>query len=118
ELLHHFYDPFPAVEHFEPLGKPAGSAWEVEFFFSPASRYSYLAASQMPALEAETGCRVEWRPVSGVEIRGLRGRDPFAGTPVSGQYDWTYRRRDAEGLAGHYGIPFRVPPDREVDFRL
>ena len=31
----------------------------VEFFFSPGSRYSYLAASQMPALEADTGCRVD-----------------------------------------------------------
>jgi hypothetical protein len=31
----------------------------VEFFFSPASRYSYLAASQMALLEAETGCIVD-----------------------------------------------------------
>jgi 2-hydroxychromene-2-carboxylate isomerase len=118
ELLHHFYDPFPAVEHFESLAKPAGSAREVEFFFSPASRYSYLAASQMPALEAETGCRVEWRPVNGVEVRALRGRDPFAGAPVSGQYDWGYRRLDAERWADHYGIPFHEPPDRGFDFRL
>jgi 2-hydroxychromene-2-carboxylate isomerase len=27
----------------------------VEFFFSPGSRYSYLAASQIPSIEAETG---------------------------------------------------------------
>jgi 2-hydroxychromene-2-carboxylate isomerase len=118
ELLHHFYDPFPAVEHFESLAKPAGSARVVDFFFSPASRYSYLAASQMAALEADTGCRVEWRPVDGVEIRALRGRDPFAGVAVSGQYEWAYRRRDAERWAGHYAIPFREPPDREFDFRL
>src|SRR6185369_5309227 len=64
----------------------------VEFFFAPGSRYSYLAASQVPALERETGCTVEWRPVSGTEIRSFRGRDPFVGEPVSGQYDWTYRR--------------------------
>jgi 2-hydroxychromene-2-carboxylate isomerase len=118
ELLHHFYDPFPAVEHFESLAKPAGSGRVVDFFFSPASRYSYLAASQMPALEAETGCRVEWRPVNGVEIRSLRGRDPFAGVAVSGQYEWSYRRCDAERWAGFYGIPFREPPDHEFDFRL
>lgn len=31
-------------------------AVEVEFFFSPASRYSYLAASQITGLEQETGC--------------------------------------------------------------
>ena len=90
----------------------------VEFFFSPASRYSYLAASQMPALEAETGCRVDWRPVNGPDIRRLRGRDPFAGAPVSGQYDWTYRRIDAERWADHYGIAYREPPSHEFDFRL
>jgi hypothetical protein len=39
----------------------------VEFFFSPGSRYSYLAASQMALLEAETGCTVDWRPVNGGE---------------------------------------------------
>ncbi|TMA68880.1 MAG: hypothetical protein E6J68_02675 [Deltaproteobacteria bacterium] len=90
----------------------------VDFFFSPGSRYSYLAASQMPALEADTGCRVDWRPVNGTEIRGLRGRDPFAGEPVSGQYDWAYRRYDAECWADYYGIPFREPPTHDFDFKL
>ena len=90
----------------------------VEFFCSPGSRYSYLAASQMPALEADTGCRVDWRPVNGTEIRGLRGRDPFAGEPVSGQYDWAYRRYDAECWADYYGIPFREPPTHGFDFTL
>jgi 2-hydroxychromene-2-carboxylate isomerase len=60
----------------------------VEFFFSPGSRYSYLAASRMASLESETGCTIEWRPVNGSQIRALRGRDPFAGDQISGQYDW------------------------------
>jgi len=90
----------------------------VEFFFSPGSRYSYLAASQVALIESTTGCRVEWRPVNGPDIRALRGRDPFAGEPVSGQYDWTYRRRDAEMWADYYGIPFREPPTHTFDFRL
>lgn len=90
----------------------------VEFFFSPGSRYSYLAASQIPSIESATGCRVEWRPVNGPDIRALRGRDPFAGEPVSGQYDWTYRQRDAEMWADYYGIAFREPPTHMFDFRL
>jgi len=118
QLLHHFYDPFPTVEHYESLAKSAGSARLVEFFFSPASRYSYLAASQLAALEAETGCRVEWRPVNGPDIRALRGRAPFVGAPVSGQCEWAYRRRDAERWARHYGIPFRDPPAHEFDSRF
>jgi len=90
----------------------------VEFFFSPGSRYSYLAASQVPSLESETGCTVDWRPVDGSAIRRLRGRDPFDGAVVSGQYDWIYRRQDAEAWAEYYGIPFREPPSHDIDFQL
>jgi 2-hydroxychromene-2-carboxylate isomerase len=89
-----------------------------EFFFSPGSRYCYLAGSQLPGISARTGCRFEWRPVRGAEIRRLRGRDPFQGQAVSGQYDWAYRRRDAEMWARYYGIPFREPPSHEFDFDL
>jgi 2-hydroxychromene-2-carboxylate isomerase len=90
----------------------------VEFFFAPGSRYSYLAASQIGKLEADTGCRVAWRPVYGPDMRALRGRDPFAREPVSGQYEWSYRRADAELWADFYGIPFREPPSRDIDFKL
>jgi 2-hydroxychromene-2-carboxylate isomerase len=116
-LLHHFYDPFPTVEHFEPIA-PGAPGRVVEFFFSPGSRYSYLAASQMNALEMDTGCRIDWRPVNGSDIRKLRGSAPFAGVAVSGQYEWEYRRRDAELWARAYGIPFREPPDHDFDFDL
>jgi 2-hydroxychromene-2-carboxylate isomerase len=72
----------------------------------------------MPALESATGCLVDWRPVHGPDIRALRGHDPFVGVPVSGQYDWAYRRRDAERWADHYGIPFREPPTHDFDMKL
>ena len=90
----------------------------VDFFFSPGSRYSYLAASQVPALTARTAATIDWRPVNGPDIRALRGRDPFQGPPLSGQYDWTYRRRDAEMWAEFYGIRFREPPTHDFDFKL
>lgn len=90
----------------------------VEFFFSPGSRYSYLAASQVPRIEASTGCRFDWRPVRSHEIRALRGRDPFEGEPVSGQYDWAYRECDARMWAEYYGIPFREPPNHDLDFSM
>ena len=90
----------------------------VDFYYGVGSRYSYLAASQIASIESETGCRVDWRPVNGPDIRALRGRDPFAGEPVSGQYDWGYRRRDAEAWAEYYGIRFREPPTHTFDFRL
>jgi 2-hydroxychromene-2-carboxylate isomerase len=93
------------------------SRLQVSFYFSPGSRYSYLAASQISALERETGCWVDWLPVHGGDIRAKRGRDPFVGDPVSGQYEHTYRQRDASAWARYYGIPFREPP-ADIDFRL
>jgi hypothetical protein len=36
----------------------------VEFFYGLGSRYSYLSATQLDRLVAETGCRVRWRPIT------------------------------------------------------
>jgi 2-hydroxychromene-2-carboxylate isomerase len=95
-----------------------GTSPTVEFFFSPGSRYSYLAASQIARLEAETGCTVDWRPVNGSDIRKFRGRDPFQDQAISGQYDWAYREKDARRWADYYGIHYREPPDHKLDFGL
>jgi 2-hydroxychromene-2-carboxylate isomerase len=81
----------------------------VEFFYGLGSRYSYLASTQIARLEAETGCRVRWRPLFSGDLFVARGQDPFAGAPASGQYDWGYRRRDAERWAAYYGVPYREP---------
>jgi 2-hydroxychromene-2-carboxylate isomerase len=72
----------------------------------------------MAGLAAKTQCVVDWRPVNGPDIRALRGRDPFSGTPLSGQYDWPYRELDARRWAAHYGIAFREPPSHQFDFAL
>ncbi len=105
----------------------------VDFFYGLGSRYSYLAATQMAALEAETGCRVRWRPLSSVDLMARRGQSPFAGPPVSGQpvsgqpvsgqpvsgqYDWAYRQYDAECWAGYYGVPYREPQALVLDPRV
>jgi 2-hydroxychromene-2-carboxylate isomerase len=90
-------------------------ASNVDFFFSPASRYSYLAATQIAALERDT---VVWRPVHGPDIRELRGRDPFKGPAISGQYEPEYRKADAEAWAAFYGVPFREPREFHFDYKL
>ena len=87
-----------------PLGSAkVANGQTVEFFFSPGSRYCYLAGSQLPHVALRAQCRFDWRPVRGTEIRLLRGRDPFQGEAASGQYDWAYRQRDAERWAEYYG---------------
>lgn len=61
----------------------------VDFYYSIGSRYSYLASTQIAALEKETGCRVAWYPVNSLRLIDQRGVSPFKGEPVSGQYEWS-----------------------------
>jgi len=87
----------------------------VRFYYSIGSRYSYLASTQLEALERETGCEVVWRLLHSLDLYRLRGVSPFEGEPVSGQYDWDYRRQDAERWAEYYGVPYEEPRGA-VDF--
>jgi 2-hydroxychromene-2-carboxylate isomerase len=89
----------------------------VDFYYGLGSRYSYLASTRIAGLEAETGCRVRWRPLYSADLFAARGADPFAGPPVSGQYDWAWRRADAEAWADYYGVPYREPVDVRCDGR-
>src|SRR5262245_18681613 len=86
----------------------------IDFYCSIGSRYAYLASTQMARFEAQ-GHTVVWRPLNSRALVARRGHDPFAGEPVSGQYDWAYRRRDAERWAAYYGVPF-VEPRERVEF--
>lgn len=94
----------------------------VDLFYGAGSRYSYLASTQLPSIERRTGCSFRWRPLFSADLMALRGVSPFLGAPNSGQYDWAYRRRDAEEWADFYGVAFREPPDElkvaEVGRRL
>jgi 2-hydroxychromene-2-carboxylate isomerase len=89
----------------------------VDYFYGLGSRYSYLASTQIGRLEADTGCEVRWRPLYSADLFAARGADPFAGAPISGQYDWAYRRFDAACWADYYGVPFREPADLSFDPR-
>lgn len=82
----------------------------VDFYFGLGSRYSYLAATRIADLAAETGARFRWRPLFSGELLRRLGRSPFEGAPLSGQYDWSYRQLDAERWADLYGVPFVEPP--------
>lgn len=87
----------------------------VEFVFGLGSRYSYLASTQLEGIAARTGCSFDWTPVSSVALMAARGRTPFRGEPSSGQYEWEYRRRDAEDWARYYGVPFVEPNPAPAD---
>ncbi len=87
----------------------------VDFYYGLGSRYSYLASTQIERIAAATGCRFDWHPVASGALMRLRGGRPFSGEPISGQYEWPYRRHDAEAWAAYYGVPYREPVDFLVD---
>jgi 2-hydroxychromene-2-carboxylate isomerase len=85
---------------------------KIDFYYSIGSRYSYLAATQLDTLQQETGCDVEWHPVNSVRLIAQGEGNPFAGKPISGQYEWTYRELDAQRWAKLYGVPYLEPRGR------
>ena len=91
---------------------------EVEFFFGLGSRYSYLAFTQIPRIEASYSCRFNLQPIGSEELLKMRGASPFQGAPLSGQYEWDYRRRDAAAWAEYYRVPFVEPKPLPRDHRL
>jgi 2-hydroxychromene-2-carboxylate isomerase len=85
---------------------------QIDFYYGLDSRYSYLASTQIDTLEKDTGCRVVWHPLKRGALATLRGTNPFAGTPVSGQYETSYREYDAACWADYYGVAYRDPVDQ------
>jgi 2-hydroxychromene-2-carboxylate isomerase len=99
-----------------PLAQPP-STNTVQFFFGSGSRYSYLAASQLPKLAEETGAHFRWRAVYSPELIRRAGADPFAPNARRGQYQDQYRTQDAMRWAAYYGIPYSEPDWHAVDWR-
>src|SRR5439155_26436445 len=83
----------------------------VDAYLGLGSRYSYLASTQFDRIARETGATFNWIPVASPDLFAPE-RNPFEGAPVSGQYEWFYRKQDAETWADYYGVPFREPMGR------
>jgi 2-hydroxychromene-2-carboxylate isomerase len=90
----------------------------VRFFFGIGSRYSYLAATQVPSLARETGARFEWRAIHSPELIADAGPDPFRAENRRGQYDAAYRTQDATRWARFYSVPYSEPPWSEIDWKM
>jgi 2-hydroxychromene-2-carboxylate isomerase len=89
----------------------------VKFFFGIGSRYSYLAATQIARLAAETGARFVWRALYSPALIAEAGPDPFRAEARRGQYDARYRTEDATRWAAYYGVPYHEPPWDSVDWK-
>ena len=86
----------------------------VEFWFDPASTYSYLAAARIDAVAAHyPGVGIVWQPFLLGPIFKAQGLDnsPFRIVPAKGRNMW----RDMERQAKRLGIPLRVPDEAAME---
>lgn len=78
---------------------------QVEFFWDPASPYTYLAGTQIEALAARHGAEVIWKPfVLGKVFEATGNRAP-ATIPAKGKHLFA----DVQRWAAYYGVPYRFP---------
>ena len=88
----------------------------IDFYYSIGSRYSYLAQSQVAALQQDFGVAVRWFPLRSADLMRAAGRTPFDGPAASTQYLPAYRSTDAARWARLYGIPYSEPDWAAIDF--
>ena len=78
---------------------------ELDFFYELTSPYSYLAATQMPALIARTGAKVRFRPMLLGAVFQQTGNVMPGANPVKARY----MIKDLARWAAAYGVPLRFP---------
>lgn len=77
----------------------------IEFFFDPASTYSYLAATQIEAFAKTHGATVVWKPFLLGKAFEATGNKMPAAIPAKGKYLF----KDATLWAKLYQVPFLFP---------
>ena len=85
-----------------------------EFWFDFGSTASYLAWTQLPALEAETGATGVLKPMLLGGVFQATGNQSPVNIPAKGKYLFVDFNRFAE----HYGVPFKVNPNFPINTLL
>ena len=81
------------------------TAQRIEYFWDPASPYTYLASTQIEALAARAGAALEWRPFLLGKVFEATGNKAPATIPHKGKHMFT----DLQRWASHYGVPVTMP---------
>ncbi len=97
---------------FAPIPAYLAGMKTLDFWFDPASTYSYLSAMRIDAAAQAAGVKVRWRPFLLGPIFKAQGLDnsPFRIYPTKGRHMWRDMQRQAKAL----GIPLNVPGDEEM----
>ena len=77
-----------------------------EFWFDFGSSASYLAWTQLPALETATGAKAVFRPMLLGGVFQATGNQSPVSVPAKGKYIWA----DFERFARRYGVSFKMNP--------
>ncbi len=78
---------------------------DVDFFFDFVSPYSYLAQTQLPALQERTGARFRLWPMHLLNLMKQVGNAP---TTVLCANKLKYATRDIGRWVSRYGVPFQL----------
>lgn len=78
---------------------------KIDFWFTMASTYTYLAVMRLLDVEQSTGIIFRRRPFYLINILQEMNYTPFTDKPAKQAYMW----RDIERRAAMYGIPARTP---------
>jgi len=78
----------------------------VEFFFDVGSPTSYLAYKRLPAVAADTGATIAWRPMLLGGVFKATGNASPAAVPAKGR--WMFE--DIARWARRYGVPYAPNP--------
>lgn len=81
-------------------------ATRLECYFDVGSPASYLAWTQLPALCAEAGAELQWRPMLLGGVFQATGNASPAAVPAKGRYMNT----DLARCAARFGVPFALNP--------
>lgn len=77
----------------------------VDFYWDPASPFTYLAATQISKLAGETGAEFVWKPFLIGAVFKATGNKPPVTVPAKGNHMFIDLRR----WATLYGVPFSMP---------
>lgn len=76
----------------------------IEFFFDLSSPYSYLAATQLPAIAERTGARIEWKPFVLFAVFKATGNE----MPARVANKASYMLADLARWVAHYKVDFKM----------
>jgi 2-hydroxychromene-2-carboxylate isomerase len=89
-----------------PTSSSAGDGAAIQFWYDFSSPYSYLAATQIEALAARAGARLEWRPMLlGAVFKDIGG--PNVPILAMSESKRRYMGRELDNWASAWQVPFR-----------